>query len=106
MREPKIEFIDDGPGKPVGIYKHIGRRPILAFGNSDGDWQMLQYTMAGPGARLALVVHHDDAEREVAYDRQSKIGRLDKAWDDALAKGWNVVSMRRDWKQIFPPPKN
>ena len=106
MREPKIDFIDDGPGKPVGIYKHIGRRPILAFGNSDGDWQMLQYTMAGSGARLALIVHHDDAEREVAYDRQSKIGRLDQAWDDALAKGWNVVSMKRDWKQILEPPRN
>jgi len=103
LREPKIDFVDDGPLKPVGIYKHIGRRPILAFGNSDGDWQMLQYTMAGPGARIALIVHHDDAEREVAYDRQSTIGRLDKAWDDALAKGWNVVSMRRDWKQVFPP---
>ena len=104
--EPKIEFIDDGPGKPVGIYKHIGRRPILAFGNSDGDWQMLQYTMAGPGARMALIVHHDDAEREVAYDRLSSVGRLDKAWDDALAKGWNVVSMKRDWKQVFAAPKN
>ena len=67
---------------------------------------MLQYTMAGGGARMALIVHHDDAEREYAYDRQSKVGRLDKAWDDAVAKGWNVVSMRRDWKQIFPPPKN
>jgi len=106
MREPKIDFVDDGPGKPVGIYKHIGRRPILAFGNSDGDWQMLQYTMAGAGARMALIVHHDDPEREVAYDRHSKVGRLDKAWDDAVAKGWNVVSMRRDWKQIFPPSKN
>ena len=104
MREPKTDFVDDGPGKPVGIYKHIGRRPILAFGNSDGDWQMLQYTMGGPGARLALIVHHDDAEREVAYDCQSKIGRLDKAWDDALAKGWSVVSMRRDWKQVFAAP--
>jgi len=103
MREPKIDFIDDGPLKPVGIYKHIGRRPILAFGNSDGDWQMLQYTMAGPGARMALIVHHDDAEREFAYDRQSRIGKLDKAWDEATAKGWNVVSMRRDWKRIFAP---
>jgi phosphoglycolate phosphatase-like HAD superfamily hydrolase len=103
VRLPAIEFVDDGPGKPVGIYKHIGRRPILAFGNSDGDWQMLQYTMAGPGSRMALLVHHDDAEREFAYDRQSSIGRLDKAWDDAVAKGWNVVSMRRDWKIVFSP---
>jgi hypothetical protein len=106
MREGKIDFIDDGPGKPVGIYQHIGRRPILAFGNSDGDLQMLQYTMAGGGARMALLVHHDDAEREYAYDRDSKVGRLDKAWDEAVAKGWNVVSMRRDWKQIFPSQKN
>ena len=102
MRESKIDFIDDGAGKPVGIYKHIGRRPILAFGNSDGDWQMLQYTMAGSGPRMALIVHHDDAAREFAYDRQSKIGKLDKAWDDALAQGWYVVSMRRDWKKVFP----
>ena len=102
MREPKIDFIDDGPGKPVGIYTHIGRRPILAFGNSDGDLQMLQYTMAGSGPRMALIVHHDDAEREAAYDRQSKVGRLDKALDEARAKGWNVVSMKNDWKQIFP----
>ncbi|HEU5296284.1 MAG TPA: HAD family hydrolase [Burkholderiaceae bacterium] len=106
LREPKIDFVDDGPGKPVGIYKHIGRRPVLAFGNSDGDWQMLQYTMGGSGSRMALLVLHDDGEREVAYDRRSKIGRLDKAWNDALAKGWNVVSMRRDWRQVFPPPKN
>ncbi|RZU02664.1 HAD family hydrolase [Rivibacter subsaxonicus] len=106
MREPKIDFIDDGPGKPVGIYKQIGRRPILAFGNSDGDLQMLQYTVAGSGARMALIVHHDDAAREFAYDRQSKIGKLDKAWDEAKAKGWTVVSMQRDWKQVFPAPKN
>jgi phosphoglycolate phosphatase-like HAD superfamily hydrolase len=106
MREGKINFIDDGPGKPVGIFQHIGRRPILAFGNSDGDLQMLQYTMAGGGARMALIVHHDDAEREYAYDRESKVGHLDKAWDEAVAKGWNVVSMRRDWKEIFPPQKN
>jgi phosphoserine phosphatase len=106
MRESKIDFIDDGPGKPVGIYQHIGQRPILAFGNSDGDLQMLQYTMAGGGARLALIVHHDDAVREYAYDRDSKVGRLDKLWDEAVAKGWNVVSMRRDWKEIFPPQKN
>jgi hypothetical protein len=101
-KEAKIEFIDDGPGKPVGINRFIGRRPIFAFGNSDGDLQMLQYTAAGSGARLALYVHHDDAEREFAYDRQSHIGKLDKGLDEAKAKGWPVVSMKRDWKVVFP----
>ncbi|MBB1632632.1 HAD family hydrolase [Cupriavidus sp. UME77] len=103
VRQPKLDFIDDGPGKPVGIYRGIGRRPILAFGNSDSDLQMLQYVAAGPGARLALLVHHDDADREFAYDRQSKVGKLDKAWDEAVAKGWTVVSMKQDWKQVYPP---
>jgi hypothetical protein len=102
MREPKIAFIDDGPGKPVGVYRHIGRRPIAAFGNSDGDLQMLQFTAAGEGQRLMLIVHHDDAEREFAYDRASHIGKLDKAWDEAKAKNWIVVSMKSDWKRIFP----
>jgi len=100
-RGPNFVFIDDGPGKPVGIYRSIGRRPIAAFGNSDGDLQMLQVTAAGEGRRLALLVHHDDAEREFAYDRQSHIGRLDKAWDEAKAKNWIVVSMKSDWKKIF-----
>jgi phosphoserine phosphatase len=102
MKEAKVEFIDDGPGKPVGINRFIGRRPIFAFGNSDGDLQMLQYTMGGSGPRLALYVHHDDSEREFAYDRNSHIGKLDKGLDEARAKGWPVVSMRRDWKTIFP----
>jgi phosphoglycolate phosphatase-like HAD superfamily hydrolase len=102
IREPKISFVDDGPGKPAGIYRAIGRRPIAAFGNADGDLQMLQYTMAGSGKRLALLVHHDDADREFAYDRTSKTGRLDKALDEALAKKWIVVSMKSDWKKIFP----
>jgi phosphoglycolate phosphatase-like HAD superfamily hydrolase len=102
MREPKISFVDDGPGKPAGIYRAIGRRPVAAFGNSDGDLQMLQYTMAGSGKRLALIVHHDDAEREYAYDRDSKIGKLDKALDEATAKSWIVVSMKKDWKRIYP----
>jgi phosphoglycolate phosphatase-like HAD superfamily hydrolase len=102
VRGPKLEFIDDGPGKPVGIYRQIGRRPILAVGNSDGDLQMLQYTMAGPGQRLAVLVHHDDAEREFAYDRQSRIGKLDRALDEALARGWTVISMKQDWLQIYP----
>jgi phosphoglycolate phosphatase-like HAD superfamily hydrolase len=104
MKEAKIEFIDDGPGKPVGINRFIGRRPILAFGNSDGDLQMLQWTVAGEGARFAGIVHHTDEAREYAYDRQSRIGRLDKAWDEAKAKGWTVVDMKQDWKTIFPDP--
>ena len=100
-RAPKIVFVDDGPGKPIGIYRQLGRRPIAAFGNSDGDLQMLQVTAAGAGRRLMLIVHHDDAEREVAYDRQSHIGKLDKAWDEAKAGNWIVVSMKSDWKRIF-----
>jgi phosphoglycolate phosphatase-like HAD superfamily hydrolase len=102
MRLPEMNFIDDKTGKPIGINEHIGRRPIAAFGNSDGDQQMLEWTTAGNGARFALIVHHDDAEREWAYDRKSPIGTLDKAWDEAVAKGWTVVSMKDDWKQIFP----
>jgi phosphoserine phosphatase len=101
VKEPKVEFIDDGPGKPVGINRFIGRRPIMAFGNSDGDLQMLQYTTAGDGPRFALIVRHTDAEREFAYDRKSHIGHLDKAWDEATAKGWTVVDMKNDWKKVF-----
>jgi phosphoglycolate phosphatase-like HAD superfamily hydrolase len=102
MKLPEINLIDDKAGKPVGIQQHIGRRPLAAFGNSDGDLQMLQWTTAGSGARFALIVHHTDAEREWAYDRKSHIGTLDKAWDEAVAKGWTVVSMKDDWKTIFP----
>jgi hypothetical protein len=102
MKLPEINFVDDKAGKPVGIQQHIGRRPIAAFGNSDGDLQMLQWTTAGSGARFALLVHHDDEKREWAYDRKSRIGTLDKAWDEAVAKGWTVVSMKDDWKTIFP----
>jgi len=102
VRLPEIDFIDDKAGKPVGIHKFIGRRPVAAFGNSDGDLQMLQWTTAGAGARFGLLVHHTDAEREWAYDRNSSIGRLDKALDEAQAKGWTVVDMRRDWKVVFP----
>ena len=102
MRLPEIDFIDDKAGKPVGIQQHIGRRPIAAFGNSDGDLQMLEWTTAGSGARFALLVHHTDAEREWAYDRTSSIGRLDKALDEAQAAGWTVVDMKRDWKVVFP----
>jgi haloacid dehalogenase-like hydrolase len=99
---PDIEFIDDGPGKPVGIERFIGRRPTFAFGNSDGDLQMLQWTTAGAGARFAGLVHHTDAEREYAYDRDSNVGRLDKALDEGEAKGWTIVDMKRDWNRIFP----
>jgi len=102
MRLPEIDFIDDGPGKPVGIQKFIGRRPVAAFGNSDGDHQMLQWTAAGEGPRFMLLVHHTDAEREWAYDRQSPIGRLDKALDEAHNRGWTVVDMKKDWKRVFP----
>jgi hypothetical protein len=103
MRLPEINFIDDKEGKPVGINQHIGRRPIAAFGNSDGDQQMLEWTAAGDGPRFMLLVHHTDAAREYAYDRQSSFGRLDKALDEANAKGWTVVDMKNDWKTIFPP---
>lgn len=105
MKLPKLEFIDDGPGKPVGINRFIGRRPIFAFGNSDGDLQMLQWTMAGSGTRFAGIIHHTDAEREYAYDRQSKVGKLDKALDEASARNWTVVDMKRDWRTVFPLEK-
>jgi hypothetical protein len=105
MKLPAVDFINDEEGKPVGIQKQIGRRPIAAFGNSDGDLQMLQWTAAGPGARFCLYVHHDDAAREFAYDRQSHIGRLDKGLDEAAANGWTVVSMKNDWKTIFREEK-
>jgi phosphoserine phosphatase len=102
MRMPQVDSIDDGPGKPVNIGRLIGKRPIAAFGNSDGDQQMLEYTTAGPGPRLAVLVHHTDAEREYAYDRDSKVGRLDKAFDEAISKHWAVVDMKLDWKSMFP----
>jgi phosphoglycolate phosphatase-like HAD superfamily hydrolase len=105
IKQGKLNFNDDGPGKPVGIHRSIGRRPILAVGNSDGDLQMLQYVSAGAGQRLAIYIHHDDAEREFAYDRASKIGKLDKGLDEAGKKGWPVVSMKRDWKTVFPYKK-
>jgi phosphoserine phosphatase len=105
VRLPEIDFIDDKEGKPVAIEKFIGRRPIAAFGNSDGDLQMLQWTTAGDGPRFGLIVHHTDAEREWAYDRNSHIGKLDKALDEATARGWTLVSIKDDWKTIYPPPK-
>jgi len=102
VRMPKIDFINDKAGKPLGIYEHIGRRPILAFGNSDSDMQMIEYTMAGEGRRLGLFVHHTDADREYAYDRKSHVGTLDKALDRADAMRWIIVDMKRDWKRVFP----
>jgi hypothetical protein len=99
---PEVDSIDDHDGKPVNIHLHIGQKPILAFGNSDGDQQMLEYVTSGDGPSLGLIIHHDDAEREVAYDRNSKIGTLNTAWDEALQKGWIVVSMKDDWRRVFP----
>ncbi|MHA6686808.1 HAD family hydrolase [Mesorhizobium sp. A556] len=104
-KEAKIEFVDDGPGKPVGINRFIGRRPIFAAGNSDGDLQMLQWTTLNDGPRFALIVHHTDAEREFAYDRESHVGKLDKALDEAPSRGWTVVDMKSDWKTVYPAAK-
>ena len=101
VRLPEINFIDDKAGKPVGIHQHIGRRPIAAFGNSDGDLQMLQWTTAGKGPRLGVIVHHTDDQREWAYDRESSVGRLDKALDLAAGQGWIVVDMKADWKRVY-----
>jgi hypothetical protein len=102
VKLPEINFIDDKEGKPVGIHQFIGKRPIAAFGNSDGDLQMLQWTAGGEGKRLMLYVHHTDAEREWAYDRESSIGRLNKGLDEANEKGWIVVDMKNDWNKIYP----
>jgi hypothetical protein len=101
LRVPEIDFIDDGPGKPVGINKFIGKVPIAAFGNSDGDLQMLQYTTIGRQVRLGLIVHHTDAVREYAYDRDTHVGRLDKALDQSQERGWIVVDMKSDWRRVF-----
>ena len=105
VRLPEIDFVNDGPGKPVGIHQYVGRRPIAAFGNSDGDLAMLQWTCAGGGRRLCLYVHHTDSAREWAYDRHSSIGRLDRGLDEAAAKGWTVADMKQDWRQIFAVEK-
>jgi hypothetical protein len=102
VKLPELNGINDREGKPININLHIGRRPILAFGNSDGDLQMLEYTAGGPGARLSLLVHHDDATREFAYDRALRVGHLDRAMDAAEKNGWTVVSMKNDWRTIFP----
>ncbi len=105
VRLPELNFIDDKEGKPVGINLHIGRSPIAAFGNSDGDFEMLEWTTSGKGPRFGLIVHHTDADREWAYDRDSRTGRLSKALDEAPKRGWTVVDMKRDWKQIFATEK-
>ena len=105
VKLPELNFIDDKAGKPAAIQHHIGQRPIAAFGNSDGDLQMLQWTAAGNGSHFCLYIHHTDAKREWAYDRQSHIGRLDKGLDEAKANGWTVVNMKNDWKFIFPNEK-
>ncbi len=102
VREAKVDFIDDKEGKPVGINRFIGRRPIAAFGNSDGDFAMLEWVTAGAGPRLGVIIHHDDAEREYAYDRGSMVGKLERGLDEANSRGWTVVGMRRDWKRVFP----
>ena len=102
LRLPEVAFVDDKDGKPVGINKHIGRRPVIAFGNSDGDFQMLEYTTAGDGARLGVLIHHTDAAREWKYDRESHIGRLNRGLDEAEARAWLVVDMKRDWGRVFP----
>jgi phosphoglycolate phosphatase-like HAD superfamily hydrolase len=101
VKLPEIDFIDDRSGKPVGIYQHLGRRPLMAFGNSDGDFEMLQWTTAGSGPRLGLLLHHTDADREWAYDRESPVGKLAKGLDEAAERGWLIVDMKRDWKQVF-----
>jgi phosphoglycolate phosphatase-like HAD superfamily hydrolase len=106
IKEPKINFIDDKAGKPVGIYNHIGKKPIFASGNSDGDLQMLQYTDSNAYPSFQLYLHHTDADREWAYDRNSHIGRLDKGLDEAMAKGWTVIDMKNDWKTVFPFQQN
>jgi hypothetical protein len=104
MKDPAIAFIDDKEGKPVGIDAKIGRRPIFAAGNSDGDFAMLEYTMSGDGLRFAMLVHHTDAEREFAYDRNSHVGRLDRGLDEGPGRGWLVVDMATDWEQVWPDP--
>jgi hypothetical protein len=103
VRLPEIQFIDDGPGKPAGINQYIGKRPVAAFGNSDGDLQMLEWTAANPKSSLVMIVHHTDSSREYAYDRHSPIGKLDKALDTALKKGWILIDMKKDWKTIYKP---
>jgi hypothetical protein len=103
VRLPELGFVDDKEGKPIAIHSHIGQRPLMAFGNSDGDFQMLEWTTAGEGPRMAVIIHHTDAKREWAYDRDSHIGQLSRGLDEAAARGWTVVDMANDWRTIFPP---
>lgn len=105
IKLPELNFIDDKEGKPIGIHQHIGRRPIFAAGNSDGDFQMLEYTTSGKGSRFGLLVHHDDKKREWAYDRDSHIGKLDRGLDEAKTRQWNIISMKNDWSRIYPTAK-
>ena len=105
VRLPEFNFIDDKAGKPAAIQHHIGRRPVMAFGNSDGDFQMLEWTISGKGARVGMVIHHTDAEREWAYDRDTHIGTLDKGLEEGPGRGWSIVSMKDDWKAVFPESK-
>jgi phosphoserine phosphatase len=102
VRLPEVDFIDDKAGKPVAINKFIGKRPIAAFGNSDGDFEMLEWVTSAPGVRLALLVHHDDGEREWAYDRKSHVGRLDRGLEEGPRRGWTITSMKKEWKSIYP----
>jgi hypothetical protein len=102
LRLPKTNFINDKAGKPIGINQHIGKRPIFASGNSDGDFEMLEWATSGDGSRFGLILHHTDADREYAYDRESHVGRLDKALDQAADRGWTVIDMKNDWKEVFP----
>ncbi|WP_020469481.1 HAD family hydrolase [Zavarzinella formosa] len=103
--QPQLDFLDDKAGKPVAINKFIGRRPVMAFGNSDGDFEMLEWTAAGSGPRFGMIVHHTDAEREYAYDRKSHFGRLERGLDEAAKRGWLLADMKNDWKVVFPPTK-
>jgi hypothetical protein len=103
VRLPELDFLDDKAGKPVAIARHVGRRPILAFGNSDGDFEMLEWTAGGSRPSLMLILHHDDADREFAYDRESPVGRLVRGLDEGPRRGWTIVSMKRDWRTVFAP---
>lgn len=100
-RLPKVDFVDDGAGKPAGINKFIGRKPVFVAGNSDGDYEMMRWTTAAKGPGFAMIVHHTDADREYAYDRDSAFGKLDKALDEAQRRNWLVVDMKNDWKTVF-----
>lgn len=103
VKRPELNFIDDKAGKPVGIHQHIGRRPIFAAGNSDGDFEMLEWTASGEGPRLGILIHHTDAEREFAYDRESHVGKLARGLDEAPQRGWSLIDMKSDWKTIYKP---